>query len=150
MPTTDDEMIALLRADEPNFTAIAELVPDALPVLRRLVETGDAEVATKSAGLAGKLEGPERADVLLTAMEHNLPTVRMAAARATANLPVDEAQPLLARALRDHDAGVRAVAVRALPADAAQELVDEVRSALANEPDEAVQELMRNAAAPER
>ncbi len=149
MPTSDDDMIALLRADEPNFTAIAELAPDALPVLRRLVATADAELATKAAGLAGKLAGPERADVLRTAMEHDLPTVRMAAARATTNLPIDEARPLFALALRDQDAGVRAVAVRALPADAAPALVDEVRSALANEPDQAVRNLMRNAAAAE-
>jgi HEAT repeat protein len=148
MPMTDAEMIALLRADEPNFTALAPLVSDALPVLRRLIESGDPEIATKAAGLAGTIDEPERAEVLGVALGHGLTTVRMAAARSAAKLPVEQAQPLLSRALADADAGVRAVAVRALPNDAARELRDEVRTALENESDQAVRDLMRNVISP--
>lgn len=146
MPLSEHDVVALLRADEPNFTALAELAPDSLPVLRKLLDSGDPELATKAAGLAGKIAAPGQAEVIRHAMQHDLTTVRMAATRAAANLPGQEARRLLGQALQDRDAGVRAVAARVAMTQGAPPLGEELRTAVRQEKDSAVKELMQKAA----
>ena len=103
-------------------------------------------LATKAAGLAGKIAAPGQAEVIRHAMQHDLTTVRMAATRAAANLPGQEARRLLGQALQDRDAGVRAVAARVAMTQGAPPLGEELRTAVRQEKDSAVKELMQKAA----
>ena len=145
IPLTEEDVVRMLRSEEPNFTELVKLGPEALPILRRLVEQGDPELATKAAGLAGKIEGPEQVEILRIAVEHDLYTVRMAGARAAVVLDTEESRPLVAKALRDEEAGVRAVAAKAAAGGASGELLAHLRAVLDQEADPAVRCLIEDA-----
>jgi HEAT repeat protein len=141
MSVTKDELVALLRA-EASFTELATLGPEALPILRALIDGDDAELATKAAALAGQVKGPAQVEALQAAQAHDVATVRMAAVRAAINLSPGDAQPLITQALRDDDPGVRAVATRSLR-EASPELRKELEAVVDQETDPAVRGLMK-------
>jgi hypothetical protein len=67
MAVTSEQVRAALTPEEPDYEAAAELGPEALPHLQRLVEGADPNLASKAAYLAGRIGDPEAASILETA-----------------------------------------------------------------------------------
>ncbi len=129
-----EQVVNALLPDEPDYQAAATLGPEALPLLQQLVAGDNVELATKAASLAGHIDHPQAAGVLQVAANSNLPTVRVAAAGATRHLPAHMVTPVLQRLLLDADAGVRKVALSAIPEAAGEELRASVRQAAQADP----------------
>jgi hypothetical protein len=128
MPVTMKQVVDALLPEEPEYRAAAErLGPEALPLLRQLVEGDNLELATKAASLAGHLRGPEALAVLHLAAGSAMPSVRVAAAAASRNLSSEQAETILTSLVADTDAGVRKVAISAVSPDAG----DQLRAAVA-------------------
>lgn len=126
MPVTMEQVRNALLPEEPDYVDGARLGAEALPLLRELVDGNDPELATKAASLAGLIDDPAAVDVLHAAAESDHAATRVAAAHATRHLTATLATPVLVRLVADDDAGVRKVAIGAVPASASPEL----RSAL--------------------
>lgn len=127
MTVTMEQVRNALLPEEPDYRAAAELGPEALPLLRELVDGDDAELATKAASLAGLIDHPDSVSVLEAAVGSAHASTRVAAAFATKHLSAERAGPVLARLLADDDAGVRKMAITSIPEEATAEL----RAALA-------------------
>jgi hypothetical protein len=134
VPVTMEQVVNALLPDEVDYQAAATLGPEALPLLEQLVAGDNPELATKAASLAGHIAHPQAAGVLQVAANSDLPTVRVAAAAATRHLPADMVTPVLQRLLSDGDAGVRKVALSAVPEAADEELRASVRQAAQADP----------------
>jgi hypothetical protein len=128
MPVTMKQVLDALLPDEPEYReAAARLGPDALPLLRQLVQGDNLELATKAASMAGHIQDPQAASVVSAAAASPLPSVRVAAAAAARHLSSQQASRVLATLVADTDAGVRKVAMKAVPADPD----DQLRAAVA-------------------
>jgi HEAT repeat protein len=124
---TKEQVIRALMPDEPNYPRIAAaLGPDALPLLRELVNGNDVTLAARAASLAGRINDPRAVDVLDAATHHGAPAVRAAAAEAAERSPVAGTAVVLMRLLDDGDIGVRRVAIEAVPAKPTPELIAKV------------------------
>jgi HEAT repeat protein len=122
MPVTMEQVRFALLPEEPDYKAAAQLGPEALPLLHELVQGSDPELATKAASLAGLIDDPGASDVLHAAASSEHASARVAAAHATRQLSPQLAAPVLARLVADDDAGVRKVAINAVPESATPEL----------------------------
>jgi len=116
MPVTDQEVRALLSAEEPDYAAAARLGPDALPALRRFVESGDPNLASKATYLAGLIGDPQSAPILLVAAASPNPVLRVAAASGAAHLPASQGDAIVLALLDDAHPGVRKTALKSVPA----------------------------------
>ena len=105
----------ILDPDEPNYRAAAELGPEAVDLLRELVDGDDPMLASKAAYAAGMLEGDLGAEVVRAAARSTDVTVRVAAAASARNLPAAVAAPILGDLIADEDPGIRKVARRSAP-----------------------------------
>ena len=105
----------LLDPDEPNYQAAAELGPEAVGLLRELVDGDDPMLASKAAYAAGMLEGDLGAEVVRAASHSSDVTVRVAAAATARNLPAAVAGAILDDLVADEDPGIRKVARRSAP-----------------------------------
>lgn len=111
MAVTMEQVVRYLQPDEVNYSAAAQMGPDALPHLITLVNSPDPDLASKAASLAGFIGSDRASEVLRIALGHREPIVRVAAAAAIGNLPSQTMETLLEVALRDEDTGVRRIAV---------------------------------------
>ena len=130
MALTIETVASALRAEEPDYPALAHMGPGLLPLLDQLIHGQDIELATKAASLAGFVQEAGAADVLGRAAISPLATVRVAAAYSAQHLePVGRAH-VLAMTLVDGDAGVRKVGLRsaaAAPTPAVNQLVQRLQ-----------------------
>lgn len=141
MAVTNERVRAILDLDEPDYdAAAAELGSEALPILRRFVEGGDANRAAKAAYLAGLIGDPAAADILEFAATSADPGVRAAAASGAGHLGT-KAESVLMTLVDDADPAVRKVALRAVPAQPGKELLAKVRVLRDAEPEPMVREL---------
>jgi HEAT repeat protein len=115
MPVTMEQVLNHLDREEPDYGLAAQLGTEALPHLVALLQGDDEARATKAASLAGAIESRESVNVLEIAAADVRPTVRVAAAAATSRLAAPEANRILGALVEDPDAGVRKVALRAVP-----------------------------------
>jgi HEAT repeat protein len=119
------QLKALLDVDEPDYPALANEGPAAIPHLRRMAASGDPALASKAVSLAGMIGGDAGVAVIVDAAGSPDPIVRVAAAHAAGLLPRSAgAARVVGRLLGDKDIGVVKVAARAAadrgdPADAA-------------------------------
>ncbi|HEX6340711.1 HEAT repeat domain-containing protein [Umezawaea sp.] len=120
MATTFEQVRAALIAEEPDYRRAAELGVEALPHLKSMVEGGEPMLAAKAAYLAGLIDDERSVDVLLAAAAHPDPTVRVAAASSTRNLPPSAAEVVRETLDADDDPGVRAMSATAAGLDAAE------------------------------
>ncbi|MBV1778207.1 hypothetical protein KRR55_03640 [Paeniglutamicibacter sp. ABSL32-1] len=118
------EVLEVLEPDEPSYPKAAALGPESLPHLRTLVGGNDPMLAAKAAYAASLLEGGAGRDVVAAAAHSDTASVRVAAAAAAGNLPTDSAAPVLMDLVDDNDAGVRKVALSAVPQDAPRQLTE--------------------------
>lgn len=113
MPVTIEQVLAQLNADEPDYQQAAQLGPDAVPHLIRVVQEGDPGLASKATYLAGLINADQSAAVLDLAARSVDPVVRIAAAASLGNLteiPIIPATSLL----DDQDPGVRRLTLESL------------------------------------
>ena len=108
MSVSMEDVRKVLDPDEPDYAAAAELGEEALPHLEQLVRGDDAMLASKATYAASLIRGG--ADTVETAADSDDPVVRVAAAAAARNLPLERAEQVLRRLSDDEDAGIRKVA----------------------------------------
>ena len=136
MSVSMKEVLQVLEPDEPKYDKAAALGPESLPHLRTLVEGDDPMLAAKAAYAASLLEGDQGQDVVVAAAHSATASIRVAAAAAAGNLPTESASAVLMDLVGDTDAGVRKVALSAIPGDAPPELTDKVNALSRKETDE--------------
>lgn len=115
MAVTMKDVRAALDPEEPNYPQATKLGAAALPHLEALVDSADAMLAAKATYLASLIKDARAAAVVAKAARSDLPTVRVAAAAAAANLPAAAASEVLVDLVGDADAGVRRVAKASKP-----------------------------------
>lgn len=115
MPVTMQQVLAYVSADEPRYAEAARLGEEALPHLLAIVAQADIALASKAVYLAALITSREAGAVVQLALEHQAPSVRVAAASTLPLLPQAIATPLILGSLDDEDAGVRRLALDAFP-----------------------------------
>lgn len=108
MSVSMQEVRRVLDPEEPKYDAAAALGPEALPHLAELIRGDDEMLASKATYAASLIQGG--VDAVASAAESGNPIIRVAAAAAARNLPVQESQRVLARLSNDQDSGIRKVA----------------------------------------
>jgi HEAT repeats len=122
MAVTMKQVRAALDPEEPDYAKAAQLGPDALPHLEKLVNSGDTMLASKAAYLAGLIKAPKSAEVVATAAQSSDPAVRVAAAATASNLAPSAASDVLVDLVADPDPGVRKVARAGVPSKPTKKL----------------------------
>ncbi len=111
MPVTMEQVLKEINRDEPDYSAIARLGPEALPQLELITEANDPLQAAKAAYAASLIGGPASIDVLRKAADSHDPQVRIAVANGLRNLAAAAPSDLVLKSLNDTDAGVRKFAL---------------------------------------
>ena len=143
MPTTMQQVLAQLDVDEPNYTALAALGPDAIPHLKVLVRSDDPGVASKAAYLATLIDSNESADVIEAASASSHETVRVAAAAGMRNLAPAQAGPWVEKLLDDDDAGVRKQALQTVSALGMSGLEPKVKKMASSDPEKGIRQIAK-------
>jgi HEAT repeat protein len=104
---TIEQITAVLKAEEPDYTEAAKLGPDTLPHLDTLVKTADPLLASKAAYLASLIKHEKSIEVLKSAAQSNHPEVRIAAASGSKNIEPNKINEVLSLLKNDEDVGVR-------------------------------------------
>jgi HEAT repeat protein len=141
MSVTAEQVISALEPEEPDYDEAARLGPEALPHLRRLVESGDPNLGSKAAYLAGRIGDTGAVPVLEIAAASSDPGIRAAAAGGARHLSGDEAEPIVFLLIDDESAGVRKTVLKAVPASPSPELADRVNVRRSLETEPAIREL---------
>jgi hypothetical protein len=141
MAVTSEQVRGVLDLDEPDYKAAAQLGSDALPHLQRFVESGDPNLASKAAYLAGRIGDPQAAPILELAATSDDPGIRVAAAAGVRYLPDDQADTVLLTLGDDDDPGVRKTALKAVPTTPSQDLAGKVEVLREHEREPAVRKL---------
>jgi HEAT repeat protein len=146
-----EDVRAELDREEPDYGKAAELGPDAIPHLTRLVSDADPLLASKAAYLAGAIDDRRSMEPIELAAKRPEPEVRVAAAaavRGRSRLPGER----LAFLLGDGDPGVRKVAIRSLlgSPSAREQVLERVRQIAEEDPDKSIREVAANALTPRR
>jgi hypothetical protein len=123
MAVTMQQVRRVLDPEEPDYVEAAELGPEALPHLEKLVRQNDAMLSSKAAYLAALIPHGRAANVVKLAAESGDAVVRIAAAAAARLLPGSDASAVLEPLLGDSDAGVRKVALNAVETGAGASIV---------------------------
>jgi HEAT repeat protein len=127
MAVTMKQVRAALDPEEPDYEKAAQLGPEALPHLEKLVNSGDTMLASKAAYLAGLIKAPKSADVVATAAHSSDPAVRVAAAATASNLSPSAASDVLVDLVADPDPGVRKVARAGVPSKPTRKLAQTLK-----------------------
>lgn len=139
MAVTSEEVRAAL--DREDYESAAKLGPEALPHLRRFVESGDPSRAPKAAYLAGLIGDADATPILELAAESSDPSLRAAAAGGAVHLPDEKSDRLAQLLVDDDDPGVRKLALQAVPAKPSGDLAAKLEVLQEHEPEPAVREL---------
>ncbi len=126
MAVTMQQVRKALDPEEPDYAEAAELGPDALPHLEKLVRQGDPMLSSKATYLAALIPHGRSANVVKLAAESGEAAVRVAAAAAARLLPDDDAGAVLEPLLGDNDEGVRKVALNSVQSGASASLRNSV------------------------
>ncbi len=111
MPVTMQDVLAEIGKDEPDYAAASQLGPDAVPLLRMIVEGTDPLEASKAVYATSLIGGPGSIEVLRLAANHHDPQVRIAVAQGLKNLAAAAPTDLVMKSLDDPDSGVRKLAL---------------------------------------
>jgi hypothetical protein len=142
MVITMKQVRAALDPDEPRYEQAArELGPDALPHLEEIVRRSDEGLAAKAVYLASLIEDDGASAVVQTGAERPEAGVRVAVAAGARNLAPRRRSPVLLRLLDDDDAGVKKVALRAVPGQPEPALAAKVEALARSEREPALRSL---------
>ncbi len=135
---------AHLELDEPDYATAAEMGPDALPFLDKLVEDKNAMLASKATYLASLIKHHDAAGIVRHAATHADPIVRLAAAAAAKNIAPEDANDVLEPLVGDRDSGVRKVAINSIPDTPSRSLRDRLQTNADDEADPDLRTLCRD------
>lgn len=147
MAITETDVRVMLGAEEPDWEALAQIGPDMLPHLQRLVQGSDLNLAAKAAYLAGRIGDPRSVPVLTAAAANAHPAVRVGAAAGARFRPPGQADSVLLTLLDDPRAGVRKTALQAVPPRPSAALASKVAALGATEPVAGIRKLAGDIAA---
>jgi HEAT repeat protein len=116
MPVTMEQVREKLEPIEPDYTEAATLGPDAMPFLEQLANDADLLFAPRAVHLASLIGGDNAVRLLLNAVRSPVVIMRVQAAAAARNLPKEDAENILLKALDDSDSGVRNFALKSIRA----------------------------------
>lgn len=144
---TLEEIRRSLDKDELNYPELAQKYGDAaLPHLKALVTEDEPRIAPKAAYLAGLIAGPESQEVVSVAAQSRHDVTRVAAAAATALLPVGHGANIASQLLQDADAGVRVMAAKSAAKIGDPTLITRLRVMADHDTEGHVRELARKMA----
>lgn len=112
MRVTMQDVRAWLDAEEVDYVGASQLGPDAIPLLKELIQGADLALASKATYLVSLIRSEASAEALETAAASQESVVRVAAAAALRNLPEVQAERVLDRLIDDSDLGVRKVLLK--------------------------------------
>ncbi len=135
MPTTMEDVLAVLTQDEVDYARAQQLGPDAVPFLDQLVRGPDLNLASKATYLASLIESDRSTEVLAAAAARPEPVVRVAAASGVRNLKEAQAERLIDRLQGDADPGVRKVLVNSAAVFRSPRVVERVRRMAEQDPE---------------
>jgi hypothetical protein len=110
MAVSMSDVRRVLDPEEPNYADVAQLGEEALPHLIALVSGEDPMLASKAVWAASLLQNSAGADVVRNAAHSDDSVLRIAAAAAARNLPIDSAIEILYLLATDNDPGIQKVA----------------------------------------
>jgi HEAT repeat protein len=139
MTVTREQVLAQLYPDEPDYEGAAQLGPEALPHLMKLIEEGDPDLASKATSLASVIDAAESIEAVDKAARSPNPVIRVAAAAALGNLS-QMPDPLAQGMLNDEDVGVRKLALRSLERQQPAGFKQKARQMAANDPNPVLRE----------
>jgi len=146
MPVTKEQVITLLRPDEPDYEFAARLGGEALPYIVELVKADDTKLASRATYLAAFIDLPGSAEIIAIAAQSPDPIVRVAAAASIKLLSERNLKELPQRVfvelLSDDDPGVRKWALTGTEKHRPSGLKHKVRELAEEEP---IQELRERA-----
>lgn len=116
MAVTIEQVREILTRDEPNYMEAAQLGPEAIPHLQKLLGEADPLLASKATYLASMINSDQAVDVVKEAAVSEYAEVRAAAAAATRNLPQTPVTDVLSSLLDDGDVSVRKVTLKSISA----------------------------------
>lgn len=116
MSVTMQQVRERLDAIEPDYVEAATLGPAALPYLEEIAQSATDRLAPRAVYLASLIGGDRAARLLLAAISSPITAVRFQAAASAGDLPKEQAEKILLKALDDTDFGVRHVAVKSVRA----------------------------------
>jgi HEAT repeat protein len=141
MPITMQQVLARLDTDEPDYSALATLGPEAVPHLKELVKSDNPGIAAKAAYLATLIDCEDSPSVLEAASASPHEAVRVAAAAGMRNMAPAQAGPWVERLLDDPDSGVRKQALHAVSYLGIADLEPKVQALAEGDPEEGLREL---------
>ena len=110
---TLEEIRQNLDKDELNYPQLVQKYGEsALPHLKTLVAEDEPRIAPKAAYLAGLIAGQASQEVVSIAAQSRHDVTRVAAAAATAMLPMGDGVNIASQLLDDADVGVRVMAAK--------------------------------------
>ncbi|MCC5638534.1 HEAT repeat domain-containing protein [Nostoc sp. CHAB 5844] len=140
MPVTLEQILNYLDREEPDYENAAQLGPEALPHLMRLVQGENVTFAALAASLAGLIKSEQSAEVVEMATRHPEPVVRVAAAAALRNLR-EPPTSLAIRLLKDEEMGVRKWTLKALEVHRQMDLKPHLQEIAEKDPDITLRQL---------
>ncbi|OGB25973.1 MAG: hypothetical protein A3I66_09790 [Burkholderiales bacterium RIFCSPLOWO2_02_FULL_57_36] len=131
-----------LERIEPDYTEAATLGPDAMPFLEQLVNSDDPLFAPRAVHLASLIGGDNAVRLLLNAVRSPVTIIRVQAAAAARNLPNQDAESILLKALDDADSGVRNFALKSIKSMAAMPVAiqEKIRILSTSDPEQFIRE----------
>jgi HEAT repeat protein len=124
---TFEEVVAAIGPVEPNYENAAQLGPDALPHLDRMIfGSGDPDLAMKATSLVGHIRDPRSLQILRRAALHDWAQVRASAAHIAGLLSSDDAVEVLLPLLQDPDPAIRQIALNSASTTRAEAFRDAV------------------------
>jgi hypothetical protein len=135
MAVTMSQVRAALDPEEPNYPKAAQLGPQALTHLKKLIAEAEPMLASKATHLAALIAGEGAVELLRAATNHPETIVRVAAAGAARVLPAEAAGEVLVPLLSDSDPGVRRAAMKSVPAEQSESLRTAIEGMGQRDPD---------------
>lgn len=118
MTVTLEQVERILAAEEPDYTAAAQLGSDALPHLEKLASKAGTAIAVKAVYLASLIGGDAADRAIDAASQRQDPVLRVTAAAALGRLSAARLADVAQRLVTDPDRSVRLRAIRTVPVKA--------------------------------
>ena len=116
MSVTMEQVREKLEAIEPDYAEAATLGPDTMTFLEQIANNTKDRLAPAAVYLASLIGGDGAMRLLLSAASSPITAIRFQAVAGVRNLPKEQAEEILFKALDDSDFGVRNVALKSIKA----------------------------------
>jgi len=143
MPMTLDELRARLSDIEPTERTFADITPDDVPQLRKLLDDNEAWLAARAVYALGRINTPDAQTVVMEAARSPRPEVRVAVAMNAPRLEPGHSDQVLDILLDDSDLGVRKYAIQAFSQRTDPRLKAKLESIVGSDPNDTLRRIAR-------